>query len=332
MNWYLQSGKDSDVVLSTRIRFSRNIVGFPFQLKNKQQLQDLQNKIQEQLYAIGYGLQFFKLSDMDEITKQSLIEKILITPQFAKNRTGLNAILLNEEENICIMINEEDHLKIQIFSSGLEIENALNFAIELDNKIDEVIGYSKSQKYGYLTSYPNNCGTGLKVSTMLQLPGLLNTRNMKSVFDALSNFEVNIKAVENTKDIFEISNTKTLGIQETEIAQSVKIITEKVMEKEREIRKLLAQDGMALEDKIYRSYGIISNCRTISLEEAKEYLSTLKLGTDLGILQELTDSKIQKMCLYSKPANLQKFLGSQYEAVELDVKRAEVLKQIINEK
>lgn len=332
MNWYLQSGKDSDVVLSTRIRFSRNIAGFPFQLKNKQQVQDLQNKIQEQLYAIGYGLQFFKLSDMDEITKQSLVEKNLITPQFAKNRTGLNAILLNEEENICIMINEEDHLKIQIFSSGLEIENTLNFAIELDNKIDEVMGYSKSQKYGYLTSYPNNCGTGLKISTMLQLPGLLNTRNMKSVFDALSNFEVNIKAVENTKDIFEISNTKTLGIQETEIAQGVKIITEKVMEKEREIRKLLAQDGMALEDKIYRSYGIISNCRTISLEEAKEYLSTLKLGTDLGILQELTDSKIQKMCLYAKPANLQKFLGSQYEAVELDAKRAEVLKQIISEK
>lgn len=331
MNWYLQSGKDSDVVLSTRIRFSRNIAGFPFKLKSKQQVQDLQNKIQEQLYAIGYGLQFFKLSDMDEITRQSLVEKNLITPQFAKNRTGLNSILLNEEENICIMINEEDHLKIQIFSSGLEIENALNFAIELDNKIDEVLGYSKSQKYGYLTSYPNNCGTGLKVSTMLQLPGLLNTRNMKSVFDALSNFEVNIKAVENTKDIFEISNTKTLGIQETEIAQGVKIITEKVMEKEREIRKLLAQEGMALEDKIYRSYGIISNCRTISLEEAKEYLSTLKIGTDLGILQELTDSKIQKMCLYVKPANLQKYLGSQYEAVELDTKRAEVLKQIINE-
>ena len=95
MNWYLQSGKDSDVVLSTKIRFSRNIVGFPFQLKNKQQVQDLQNKIQEQLYAIGYGLQFFKLSDMDEITKQSLVEKNLITPQFAKNRTGQNAILLN---------------------------------------------------------------------------------------------------------------------------------------------------------------------------------------------------------------------------------------------
>ena len=331
MNWYLQSGTDSDVVLSTRIRFSRNIAGFPFCIKNKQQVQELQNKIQEQLYAIGYGLKFFKLSDMDEITKQSLAEKNLITPQFAKNRSGLNSILLNDEENICIMINEEDHLKIQVFSSGLEIKNALNFAIELDNKIDEVLGYSKNEKYGYLTSYPNNCGTGLKVSTMLQLPALLNTRNMKSVFDALSNFEVNIKAVENTKDIFEISNTKTLGVPETEIAQGVEIITEKVMEQERKVRKLLAKDGVALEDKIYRSYGIISNCRTISLEETKEYLSTLKLGTDLGILQELTDSKIQKMCLYAKPANLQKYLGSQYEAVELDVKRAEVMKQIINE-
>lgn len=331
MNWYLQSGKDSDVVLSTRIRFSRNIAGYPFQLKTKEQIKEIQNKIQEQLYAIGYGLKFLKLSDMDKITKQSLVEKNLITQQFAKNTTGLNAILLNDEENICIMINEEDHLKIQVFSSGLDIENALNFAIELDNKIDEALGYSKSKKYGYLTSYPNNCGTGLKVSTILQLTGLYQTRNIKPVFNALSNFEVKIKAVENTKDLYEISNTKTLGISENEIAQGVKIITEKVMDQERQIRKLLAQDGISLEDKIYRSYGIITNCRTISLEEAKDYLSILKVGTDLGILQELTDSKIQKMCLYIKPANLQKMLGNQYNTIELDIKRAEVLKQIIKE-
>ena len=119
MNWYLQSGKDSDVVLSTRIRFLRNIEGYPFYIKDKKQLEEMQNKIKDNLYSIGYGLKFFKLKDMDEITKQSLVEKNLITSQFAKNRTGQNAILLNDEENICIMINEQDHLKIQVFSSGL---------------------------------------------------------------------------------------------------------------------------------------------------------------------------------------------------------------------
>ena len=332
MNWYLQSGKDSDVVLSTRIRFSRNIEGFPFYLTDRKQVEELQNKIEQQTYQIGYGLKFLRLKDMDELTKQSLVEKNLITSQFARNKTNQNAILLNDEENICIMINEEDHLKIQVFSSGLELENTLNFAIELDQKIDEALKYCKSKKYGYLTSYPNNCGTGLKASVFLQLSGLAQTRNIKSIFNALSGFEINIKQVENSKSVYEISNTKTLGVTEQEIVKGIKVIAEKVTEQERNIRKYLAKDGITLEDKIYRSYGILSNCKKLSYEEAKEYISTLKLGTDLGILPELTDSKIQKMNLYSKPANLQKYLGNKYDNIELDIKRAETIKQIIKEK
>ena len=332
MNWYLQSGKDSDVVLSTRIRFSRNIEGFPFYLTDRKQVEELQNKIEQQTYQIGYGLKFLRLKDMDELTKQSLVEKNLITSQFARNKTNQNAILLNDEENICIMINEEDHLKIQVFSSGLELENTLNFAIELAQKIDEALKYCKSKKYGYLTSYPNNCGTGLKASVFLQLSGLAQTRNIKSIFNALSGFEINIKQVENSKSVYEISNTKTLGVTEQEIVKGIKVIAEKVTEQERNIRKYLAKDGITLEDKIYRSYGILSNCKKLSYEEAKEYISTLKLGTDLGILPELTDSKIQKMNLYSKPANLQKYLGNKYDNIELDIKRAETIKQIIKEK
>lgn len=329
MNWYLQNGKDSDVVLSTRIRFSRNLSGFPFILKSKKQIEELQNKIQEQLYMIGYGLKFFKLSDMDEITRKSLVEKHLITTQFAKNINGMNCILLNEEENICIMINEEDHLKIQVFSSGLELENTLNFAVELDQKIDEILGYSKNKKYGYLTSYPNNCGTGLRASVMLELSGLSETRNMKSVFNALSNFEVNIKQVENTKSIYEISNTRTLGITEEDIVRGIKVITQKIIDQEREIRKFLAKDGVSLEDKVYRSYGILLNCRRLSYEESKEYISMLKLGTDLGLIPELTDLQIKKLDFYSKPANLQKYLGSQYDSIDLDIKRAETIKKIM---
>ena len=328
MNWYLQSGKDSDVVTNTRIRFARNLQGFKFNLKNQKDIEELKNKIKENTYAIGYGLKYLELKDMDNITKMSLVEKNLISKDYAlKNKTG--AILINDEENICIIINDDDHLKVQVFSSGFELENTLNFAIELDKKIEEVLGYATSKKYGYLTSMPTNCGTGLKASVMVSLPALEKTRNIDKVFYNLSNFGINILELNNT---FEISNKRTLGITEEDIIQNIKVVTEKLIEQERNARKFLDKDKISLEDTIYRSYGLLTNCRKITLEETEKLLSNVKIGTDLGILPELTDSKIQKMYLYSKPANMQKYLGEQYEAFERDIKRAEVIKNIIKEK
>ena len=328
MNWYLQSGKDSDVVTSTRIRFARNLQGFKFNLKNPKDIEELKNKIKENTYAIGYGLKYLELKDMDDITKMSLVEKNLISKDYAlKNKTG--AILINDEENICIIINDDDHLKVQVFSAGFELENSLNFAIELDKKIEEVLGYATSKKYGYLTSMPTNCGTGLKASVMVSLPALEKTRNIDKVFYNLSNFGINILELNNA---FEISNKRTLGITEEDIIQNIKVVTEKLIEQERNARKFLDKDKISLEDTIYRSYGLLTNCRKITLEETEKLLSNVKIGTDLGILPELTDSKIQKIYLYSKPANMQKYLGEQYEAFERDIKRAEVIKNIIKEK
>ena len=328
MNWYLQSGKNSDVVTSTRIRFARNLQGFKFNLKNPKDIEELKKKIKENTYAIGYGLKYLELKDMDDITKMSLVEKNLISKDYAlKNKTG--AILINDEENICIIINDDDHLKVQVFSSGFELENTLNFAIELDKKIEEVLGYATSKKYGYLTSMPTNCGTGLKASVMVSLPALEKTRNIDKVFYNLSNFGINILELNNA---FEISNKRTLGITEEDIIQNIKVVTEKLIEQERNARKFLDKDKISLEDTIYRSYGLLTNCRKITLEETEKLLSNVKIGTDLGILPELTDSKIQKMYLYSKPANMQKYLGEQYEAFERDIKRAEVIKNIIKEK
>ena len=332
MNWYLQSGNKSDVVTSTKIKFNRNIIGYPFDLKNKEQIEKMQKKIKESIYQIGYNLKYIMLKDIDEISLQSLVEKNIITKEYAKNKNGLNSILINDEENICIMLNGEDHLEIQIFSSGLDIKNTLNYGIEIDNKIDEILGYAKSKKYGYLTTYPNNCGTGLKITVKLELTALLETKNMITIVEALSNFELNIKEVENEKNTFEISNIKTLVIKEEEIAQEIKIITEKIVEKERKLRKIIANQGIELEDKIYRSYGILQNCRKLSLDEAKKYLSIIKLGKDIGILQELTDTKIKKMIINSNPATLEKYLGNKYDKIDLDTKRAETLKQIMMEK
>ena len=268
MNWYLQSGKDSDVVTSTRIRFARNLQGFKFNLKNQKDIEELKNKIKENTYVIGYGLKYLELKDMDDITKMSLVEKNLISKDYAlKNKTG--AILINDEENICIIINDDDHLKVQVFSSGFELENTLNFAIELDKKIEEVLGYATSKKYGYLTSMPTNCGTGLKASVMVSLPALEKTRNIDKVFYNLSNFGINILELNNA---FEISNKRNLGITEEDIIQNIKVVTEKLIEQERNARKFLDKDKISLEDTIYRSYGLLTNCRKITLEETEKLL------------------------------------------------------------
>ena len=335
MNWYLQSGKDSDVAKSTRIRFSRNLKGFKFNLKTKQEIEKLENKIEENIFSIGYGLKFLKLKDMDNITKQSLVEKNLISPDFSKNENG--SILINDEENICIMIGGEDHLQIQVFNCGLDLRNVLNLAIEIDNKLNEVLGYSMSKKYGYLTASPANVGTGLRASVMVHMPALSKTNNIRKILEATSNFGMNIRGVygensESTSDMYQISNKRTLGISEEEIVENLNSIVTKVIDQERKARKLLTKNELELEDLIYRSYGILFNCRKISSKETLKLLSNIKLGTDLGILRELTDLKVQKLYLYTKPANMQKYVGEKYDKIERDEKRAEVIKQILNEK
>ena len=335
MNWYLQSTQNSDVVKSTRIRLARNLREFKFNLKTQQEIENLENKIKEILYNLGYGLKFFKLKNMDNITNLSLVEKNLISKEFAKDNLG--SILINDDENICIMIGGEDHLKIQVFNSGLDLENTLNLAIEIDEKIEENLQYATNQKYGYLTACPNNVGTALKASVILHLPALSKTGNAKKLLDAISRFGINVKSLtnsiaeENIQDMYQISNNQTLGITEKEIIENIKAISEKIIEQERIARKILTKNQLELEDIVYRSYGILTNCKKISTKEMQSLLSNIKLGTDLGILNELTDLKVQKIYLLTKNANLQKYLGSKLDYLDRDVARAKIIKDIVNE-
>lgn len=337
MNWYMQSGNESDVAISTRIRFARNLNGFKFNLNEKQDIEKLENKIKDNLYGIGYGLKFFKLKDMDNITKMSLVEKNILSPEFVLKKNDIGSILINDEENICIIINEEDHLRIQVFSAGFDLENTLNLAIELDEKLGKTLGYAVSKQYGYLTQSPSDCGTGLRASVMVHLPGLKLTENIEKVFHAIGNFGINIRGIygENSKsigDIFQISNEQSLGISEKEIVKNLKVIVEKIINQERSARKLLGKNTIDLEDKVYRSYGLLSNCRKISLNETLELLSDVKLGVDLGILKEISDSKVQKLYILTKPANLQKYFGNTFETIERDYKRADLIKRILIER
>lgn len=333
MNWYLQSSENSDVIRSSRIRFVRNINGINFKLGLKDR-EILENKIKDNIYNIGYGLKFLKLKDMDDITKRSLIEKNLISPTYGMNEDG--SILINDEENICIMIGGENHLNIQVFNEGLELENTLNLAIEIEEKIGEILGYSISKKYGYLTKSLNDVGTGLKVSVMLELSALAKTGNLKQILDTIRDFNINIdgeygKTSKNTKYVYQISNRQTIGITEKEIVNNVKVITKKLVEQERKARKILAKEGIELEDTINRSYGILENCKKISYDEAKELLTNVKLGVDLGVFDKLTDLQIKKLFLYIKPANLQKYYGEEYDKIEQNIKRADLIQKMSKE-
>lgn len=337
MNWYLDSGKESDVVLSSRVRLARNIQEIPFMPKaTKQERLEVLRQLEYVTPSIGYGLKFLRLKNMDDITKMTLVEKHLISPEFALNKEEDGAILLNEEENICIMLNEEDHLRIQVFGSGLEIENVANLSMEIDKKIEKLVQYAYHDQYGFLTSCPTNLGTGMRCSIMVHLPALSETRNIQLILEVVNSFGMNIRGIygegsQAQGNIYQISNKQTLGVSEREMIKNTKRITEKIIEQERLARKYLMKNAIELEDKVYRSYGILRNCRKISSEECKERLSDIRLGTDLGIIKELNDLQVNKLELYTKPANLQKILGEKLDLSQRDKKRAEIIKQILSQ-
>lgn len=337
LNWYLQNGKDSDIVISSRIRLARNLREYPFISKcKKEDKEQIEEKIKEISTSLGYGIKFIKLKDIDDITQMTLVEKHIISPNFALNKENIGAMLINDDENISIMINEEDHLRIQVLGAGLDLDNLMNLAIEVDEKIQNNLDYAYSEKYGFLTACPTNVGTGLRASVMVHLPALTATGNIHKILEVINNFGMNIRGVygEGSRaqgNMYQISNKQALGISEKEIIKNLKTITEKIIEQERLARKILSKNSIELEDKVYRAFGIISNCKKISSEEIRNLLSDVKLGTDMGIIKELDDLKVNKLELYTKPANIQKYFGKKMEEYERDIKRAEIIKQIIEE-
>lgn len=337
MNWYFQSGKESDVVLDTKITISRNIEGFPFVPKLKDdQAKEIIDRLEQSSVIANYNLKMLKLSDMDELTRQSLVEKYMLNSKYINGNLENKAILMNEDENICIVLNEKDHLKIQVFASGLELESSLNLAMELEEKLDKELKFAYNNKYGYLTSSPTNLGTGLRASVIAHLPALSKTQNLSKIFEAVNDLGMNIKdiygeGVRIKGNIYQISNKQTLGIREKDIIKNLKAIVDKVIEQERLARKILAKNQVELEDDIYRSYGILTNSRKITNEEMVSLMSDVRLGVDMGIIKEITDLKVNKLDILSRSANLQKYFGENLDVFDRNIKRAELVKKIINE-
>lgn len=332
MSWYLQSGKESDVVINTQISFSRNLRNFKFGTENPNEMQEIENLVKEILPSIGQDLKLLKIKDMDTLTRMSLVEKGLI-PEDIKR---FSSIIINNEENICIILNSIDHIKLQVFSAGMELENTFNLAKEIDEKLNSLLDIAKSKKYGYLTTSPINVGTGLISKITMHLPGLSKTGNIRKIAQTINNFGQNFIGTyldnqEIIGDLYQISNKQTLGITENGIINNLKAIVEKTIDQERQARKILAKNKIEFEDTIYRDFGILTNARKLRLPETLNLLSNVKMGVDLGIVDELNDNKIAKMYFLVNTANLQIHYGQNLEAYDREIKRAEIIKQIVKE-
>lgn len=334
MSWYLEDGKDSDVVVSSRVRIARNIAGKKFvSTASDEELKDVLMTIKNS--NIDSDLHFINLSDLDELMQNSLVEKRVISRDLLEMKeTG---ILLNDAEDISIMINEEDHLRIQVMKPGFNLDEALSDAIKVDEKISSKINYAYNDKYGFLTACPTNLGTGLRASVMLHLPALRLAGKIEKVLEVVNKVNLNVRGVygEGTEaigDLYQVSNKISLGVTEEEIVENVKLIVQKLIEQERKAREYLKSQGETFEDRVGRTYGNLVYARKMTYSECAKLISIVRLGISMGIITEIDNKKLNKISILTKPATLQKYLKKELSAEERDIERAKVIKQIIESK
>lgn len=334
MSWYLEDGKDSDVVVSSRVRIARNVAGKKFvSTASDEELKDVLMNIKNS--NIDSDLHFINLSDLDELMKNSLVEKRVISRDLLEMKeTG---ILLNDAEDISIMINEEDHLRIQVMKPGFNLDEALSDAIKVDEKISSKINYAYNDKYGFLTACPTNLGTGLRASVMLHLPALRLSGKIEKVLEVVNKVNLNVRGVygEGTEaigDLYQVSNKISLGVTEEEIVENVKLIVQKLIEQERKAREYLKNQGETFEDRVSRTYGNLLYARKMTYSECAKLISIVRLGISMEIITEIDNEKLNKISILTKPATLQKYLKKELSAEERDIERAKVIKQIIESK
>ena len=336
-SWYLESGPESDVVISTRIRLARNLkdVLFPVRITKGDEVK-LLKKVEDALPGRSRlknetgNLKFIRMEDLDNMTKMSMVERHLISPEFAM-KNGAAGLVLSDDENISIMVNEEDHLRIQTLYPGMQLEKAWEACGRVDDMMEGRLEYAFDERFGYLTCCPTNVGTGIRASVMAHLPALVMTGHIRSVLDVVNKVGMAIRGLygEGTEalgNMFQISNQVSLGQAEEEIISNLSAVSRRIVEQERVARQHLMKDRAKLEDKLCRSFGILANSRIISSDEAIRLLSDVKLGIHLGIIDEVTPETINHLMIVIQPATLQKSLGKSVEAQERDMERAEIIR------
>ncbi len=333
--WLQATGPKSDVVISSRIRLARNVAGYPFLSKvTDEQRGKLAALIRSHVgtEAIGGKWSYLDIDEVGELDRQVLVERHLISRQLTE-ATGHRGVSIAADESASVMVNEEDHLRIQVLRSGLQLDDIWEEITRIDDRIEDRIDYAFHPRYGYLTACPTNVGTGIRVSVMLHLPGLKLTGEIDKVFRAAKDMHLAVRGLfgegtEATGDFFQVSNQVTLGRTEEEIIDDFKNqVIPSIVNFEHRARQCLTKERvLALDDRIWRSYGVLKHARTISSEETMSHLSHLRMGINMGRMKEIDISTVNELFLIIQPAHLQKLNGSRLTGAQRSVARAELIR------
>lgn len=330
----VEKGPELDIAVSSRVRLARNFADIPFSAKMTPKHQTTLMKRMQGIisdYTNHGKLMFADMSSMHPVDRVSLMERHLISPDLAES-TGNSGAFINENENVSIMVNEEDHIRIQAIFSGIMLEKAYKVCDEIDSIIADKADYAFDDKYGYLTSCPTNIGSGMRASVMLHLPALVMTGYLKSILESCTKLGVAVRGIygENSDavgDMFQVSNQITLGRKDDETIAAIDAICKQIIDREKALRfQLYKQNLNKFEDRIFRSYGLLENARVLSSQECFKLLSDVRLGVSMGIIKDIGILTLNEILTLSQPATLQKIAGKQLSQEERDVKRAELIR------
>jgi protein arginine kinase len=333
--WLKGTGPQAHIILSSRLRLARNLRGVPF--TNRAQKRDLDNvldKVESTIreVALFKDATFFRLNEFDNVDRQFLVERHLMSHDHASNPQG-KAVVVSKGEDLSVMVNEEDHLRIQVMQSGFNLDETWTAINAIDNELAERLPFAFLPEWGYLTACPTNTGTAMRGSVMLHLPALVMTRQINKVLMAISKLSFASRGFygEGTQAIgnfYQISNQVALGHSELDIIQNINGLIGQIIDQEEQARQaLLVQNKIMLEDKVCRAWGTLKNARIVSSQETIELMSMVRLGVDIGILRDIDYKTINELFITTQPAHLQKIEGRKLGSAERDSRRAQLIRE-----
>ncbi len=335
--WMRGVGPQSDIVISSRIRLARNVAEFPFIMRcNDIDRANIESSVSRRLKELPFfaSCEYFNIARLNPVDRQYLVERQLISRELAEN-SGARALIVDRDENFSVMVNEEDHLRIQVMRSGLDFEDAWNQMGALDDAIDEKICYAYHNKYGYLTACPTNVGTGMRVSVMLHLPALVLTKQIEKVIRSLQKINLAVRGLygegsQAMGDFYQISNQITLGKSEDELLKQVGDVVPVIISYERKARQYLIEENRDdLEKQVLKALNTLQKSGQITSEETMHLLSKVRLGINLSLIRDIEISTINKLFIHTQPAHLQKLRGSEMDTSQRNKARANYLHSLL---
>jgi protein arginine kinase len=332
--WLDEGGEENELVLSSRIRLARNLENRTFaHCADQAELEIVREEAKE---AVGgtdslRGALFIDMDETSEPERLVLAERRLVSKELVQHYLNRSLVVMGDEQ-LSVMINEEDHLRLQSFEPGLALEAAFNRISKLDDELDGNLDFAFSDQFGYLTACATNVGTGLRVSVLVHLPGLVHNGDIRQVLDGLRHVKLSVRGSygegsDVIGNFFQISNSITLGLSESDIVLSLESHIRKVLEFEKKAREALMKEARSLlEDKIWRSYGLLRNARVLSSKEAMSLISAVRMGVGMGIVTDINLSDLNELLIMIQPMHLQMLYEKVMKTDERDRSRADYIR------